>query len=354
MLIFFIVLAGLSVLIVGHEAGHFFVAKLFGLRIDEFGFGFPPRIWAWRPKRRFRESETEYSFNWLPFGGFVKIAGENDKVAEAEKLERVGDAEKKRFFAFRSAAVRSCVILAGVAMNFLIGWALFTLVLLIGAPKAVVIAGIEPGSPAAAAGFLSGDVVNGFEDTKTLTDFIQAHKGEPITLTVIRGAKDQAITAVPRTDAGPNQGALGVILAEAGEERRGFPAAVIEGFRRAVQVCWFTLKAFYALAHDLFTQGTLLEGVVGPVGIFSVAQETGQVGFVYLLQLLGIISLNLTVVNLIPFPALDGGRFVLILAEKMRGSPIPRRVEAAINAIGFAFLIALMALLTIRDVWGLL
>ena len=363
MLIALFVVIGLSVLILGHEAGHFFVAKLFKLKVDEFGFGFPPRMFAWRPMRWVKEGETlrqaqgetEYSFNWLPFGGFVKIAGENDALSnDIAKSDEENAALKKRLFIFQSATVRSLIILAGVIVNFLIGWFLLTLVLLIGTPQAVVITQIQPGSPAEQAGILQGDVVKNVTDSKSFIDFVNQNRGESVTLEVMRGGKDVLIAVVPRAETNPNQGALGVFLADAGTERQGFFGAIWGGLKNSVLICWMTLIAFYDLIKNLLFQGSLLEGVVGPVGIFSVAQETGRIGWIYLIQLLSIISLNLAVVNLFPFPALDGGRFFMILAEKIKGSPISRRIEGIVNVIGFAFLIILMVLLTFRDVRNLL
>jgi regulator of sigma E protease len=163
-----------------------------------------------------------------------------------------------------------------------------------------------------------------------------------------------SVIAVPRTDAGPDEGALGVLFFEGGEEKKGFFSALWNGLLRSLYVCGAVVAAFFNLIKNLLFQGSLLEGVVGPIGVFAVAYDAGGLGLAYLLQLVAMISLNLTIVNLIPFPALDGGRLLLIVVEKIKGSPLPRKIEAYTNAAGFAFLILLMALLTIRDVGGLL
>ena len=224
MLIFLLVIVGLSVLILGHEAGHFFAAKLFRLKVDEFGFGFPPRIWAWRPKRkrpkdviarsgatkqssgiatprrgvgarddgaedetlRQARGETEYSVNWLPFGGFVKIAGENDslhpvipsraegesrtKVREPEESRRiaaplarnedvVSESEKQRLFFFQPAWKKAIIVGSGVAVNFILGWFLLSAVLMVGLPTALVVGGVQPGSPAEMVGISDNDLI---------------------------------------------------------------------------------------------------------------------------------------------------------------------------------------------------
>jgi len=352
MLIIILVFIGLAFLILAHEAGHFFVAKAFKMKVDEFGFGFPPRIFAWRPKG----SETEYSLNWIPFGGFVKIAGENDPAPgiEGGVAGEVSKEEKKHLFAFAPAWKRALVMLAGVTVNFVIGWLLVSAVFMVGSPKALVITDVEQGSPAAQAGVISGDVVRGFTDAQSFISYVNAHRGQEISLSVTRDGKDLFFNVVPRVNPPPNDGAVGVALAEAGEARHGFFASLWMGLEESALLVPVTFGALWALIVGLFAHASLLPGVVGPVGIFSVAEETGRIGLIYLVQLVSVISINLTVVNLIPFPALDGGRFFMIIIEKIKGSPIPRSVENWVNTAGFAFLIGLMLLLTVRDVAHLL
>ncbi len=171
MLIVLIVIFGLSFLILSHEAGHFLVAKAFGLKVDEFGFGFPPKIFGKK------KGETEYSLNWLPFGGFVRIAGENDGVVKDELASTLTDAEKKRIFAFQPAWKRASVMIAGVTVNFLTGWLLLSAVLMIGTPKALVVSDVQKGSPAEAVGVVSGDIVKGFADAQSFIQFVSGHRG---------------------------------------------------------------------------------------------------------------------------------------------------------------------------------
>lgn len=356
MLIILIVIIGLSLLILGHEAGHFFVAKMFGLKIDEFGFGFPPRIFA------IKRGETEYSFNWLPFGGFVRIGGERGEMALAEKLkenekpatrEQPSEARGERLFYNQPAWKKSLIVLAGVIINFIIGWILISVVLMVGTPQTLVITGIEAGSPAAAAGIMSGDVVKGYTDSQAFINYINANRGVPTQIAVLRDNKEIDFTVTPRTVTTPNEGAVGVDLEEGGTAREAPLPAIWDGLVSAVLLLWMTITAFGQLIAQLFIHASLLPGVVGPVGIFSVAEETGKIGLMYLVQLIGIISINLTVVNCIPFPALDGGRFVMVLIEKIKGSPVPEKFEAWVNGIGFAMILVLMVLLTVRDIRGL-
>lgn len=345
MLIFLIVIIGLSLLILGHEAGHFLAAKIFGLKVDEFGFGFPPRAFAKK------KGETEYSFNWLPFGGFVRIAGEQDGLgAESPEAGVANNEEKKRMFFAQAAWRKSLIVLAGVVMNFLIGWFLISAILMVGVPKVLIISEVQPNSPAAQIGILAGDIIKNYTIAKDFTDFVNGHRGQPVNLEIKRGDQDFNFSVVPRVEIKPGEGAIGVVLVEGGEKRLGLLAAAGEGLRRAFLISALTFQSLYELLKTLLFKGSLLPGVVGPVGIFSVAAETGKIGFIYLVQLISLISLNLAVINLIPFPALDGGRFAMILIEKIKGSPISRKTEAIVNAAGFIFLIFLMIALTVRDV----
>ncbi len=344
MIILFVII-GLSILILGHELGHFFAAKLFKLRIDEFGFGFPPRIFAKK------KGETEYSFNALPFGGFVKIAGENDRISgETEKLQALSIEDKKRIFLFQPAWKRAVIILAGVLINFVLGWILFSATFMIGTPQAVIITTIEQGSPAEKAGIAMNDILKDFKDSESFINFVNTNKGKEIEVAVLRGGEEKLIKAVPRVTTGPNEGALGVGLSPVGFESENFFSSIASGFKQTIFVSWGTVQGFYMMIKGLIFSGSLSGDITGPVGIFSLANQIGQIGWAYLINLMALISINLAVINLIPFPALDGGRFFMILIEKIKGSPVPIKVEAIINGIGFALLLALMVFITARDI----
>jgi regulator of sigma E protease len=341
------VFIGLSILILGHEAGHFFAARFFKLKIDEFGFGFPPRIFAWRPKN----SETEYSLNWLPFGGFVKIAGENDRMNEdVAKLKELPEAERKRIFLFQPAWKRAVVLLAGVAVNFLIGWILITAIFMVGVPRAIVVSDVVSGSPAETAGFKKNDVILQFSEAELFTKFINDNKGRPTVFEVKRGDAVVQLTATPNIDPKPGEGALGVQFVPTGFPKESFFSAIFSGFTRTFELAWGIVLGFLMIIKNILTTGTLPDDVVGPVGIFGVASDVGKLGVVYLIHLISLISINLAVINLLPFPALDGGRFFMLLIEKIKGSPIPIKVEGITNAIGFGILILLMLVVTFKDI----
>jgi len=224
---------------------------------------------------------------------------------------------------------------------------------MIGTPNTLVITGVEAGSPAAAVRIESGDVVKNFTDAQSFINFINAHRGQPTQVALLRNGKEVDVTVTPRVNVGPDEGPIGVALSQGGTTREPFFPALWDGLRTSLILAGLIFQTLWQLIQNLFVHASLLTGVVGPVGIFGIAEETGKIGTIYLVQLIGIISLNLAVVNLIPFPALDGGRFLMVIIEKIKGSAIPEKVEAWINGLGFAFLLLLMILLTIRDVRGL-
>lgn len=354
---FFLTIVGLSLLILVHELGHFVAAKLFGLRVDEFGFGLPPRALGKRI------GETIYSLNWLPFGGFVKIYGEDspenypnttkghkmeEKKAAAVSDEFV-DLDRDRSFVSQKPWKKSIIILSGVLMNFILGWFLISAVFMIGAPKGIFITEVAKDGPGAISGIVLGDRVLGYGSAEEFIDFIKKHRGEEIVLDIERGGEIFKIQAIPRINPPLGEGALGISLAEGGE-RLGFLPALSEGLFTTIKLIGFIFVALFTLIFGVFTGGADLTGISGPIGIFGVARGAGALGLAAFLNLFALISINLGVLNAIPFPALDGGRFLFIVIEKIKGAPLPVKFERLANGIGFAILISLMILITIRDV----
>jgi len=325
----------LSILILVHELGHFLAAKKFGLLVEEFGFGLPPRIWGKKI------GETIYSINALPFGGFVKIYGE-DNLKEEQSRER----------SFISLKIwqRAIILAAGVFFNFLLGWIVFSIIFSIGMPSAVIITDVLKNTPAAEAGLMQGDIIKRFSTTKELIDFINNNRGKEISLEVERNGEFLKVSAIPRINPPEGHGALGIGLADAGLPKQNIFLSFWEGLKASLSLIITIFMAIIDLIGKTFIGQASLEAVTGPVGITKITAQASSMGFVYLLQLLALISLNLTVINIFPFPALDGGRLLFLGIEKIKGSPLNPKFEKWANAVGFALLIFLMVAITIKDI----
>jgi regulator of sigma E protease len=362
-------LAVLVVLVLVHEIGHFLVAKRAGITVQEFGIGFPPRIGSvmWRG--------TRYSLNWIPLGGFVKMLGEDGEV-EVQRLRDDGlsDAEIEHAMAGafnrRPIPVRIAVLLAGVAMNFVLAAALFGVAF---AMPALVGHGplrveeVQEGSPAD--GRLEvGDLIVGadgreFERSHDLTRYVEEHGGEPVTLTIVRDGEETEIVVVPRIlsdeDRARGLGPIGFAYE---------PERVVEEPSRVsgpLEAAWAGVSAAATLAWQI--PGALLDAVGGLLGLnpdapdargpIGIAQETGQIlqaPLVSQLLFVGVLSVNLAVLNVLPFPPLDGGRIAVVLVEAVRRRRLPAEREALIYLTGFVVLIALVILISIQDIQRLL
>lgn len=337
-MIIFLIIIGISTLIFIHELGHFLAAKFSGIPVEEFGLGYPPRLFAKKI------GETSYSINLLPFGGFVKIHGEQQIEAEQREID-----EAKAFYN-QPAWRRIGVLIAGVAMNFVLGWFIFSSLFLFGTTPELIITQVIPDSPAAQAGLIPNDRLVDFKKAEDFINFINTNKGQEIVLRVKREDKELLIKTTPRFEVPKGEGALGIGINQIGFPKLPFFASLKEGLITSLNIISATFKAIGSLFAGIFTEGKILEGVVGPVGIFQIAFKTAQAGLVYFLTLIGFITINLAVLNILPFPALDGGRILFVLIEKIKGSRIPIKQEALANAIGFAILLFLMFVITIRDI----
>lgn len=325
-IIFLIVL---SVIIFVHELGHFVMAKRAGMKVEEFGFGFPPRLFGIRRK------ETIYSINAIPFGGFVKIKGEDESETRAPGTFGGGSFWRK-----------VSVVVAGVVMNFLLAMLLFIIVNMIGSEAKILITQVAPDSPAQEAGIRVGDEVTGFTMVEDVQKYIADHAGRDMMLTLERGS----IQLTPRKNPPPGEGALGIALAKTETVHYPWYEAIWRGIADTFRGFWAIIVGFVVLIKNLITTGKAGGEIAGPVGIAVITGQAAQLGLVYLLQFVGFISLNLAFINIVPFPALDGGRLLFLVIEKFKGSPIPKRVESTINAAGFALLLLLMFYITAKDV----
>ncbi len=357
----------LVVLILVHEFGHFLVAKLSGMRVDEFGIGYPPRLWGKKI------GETEYTVNALPFGGFVRIYGE-DETDEAV----LGSAQA---FSARSRIAQALTLVAGVAMNLLLAYILISVTLALGTPRALTddeipraadvelaIADVLPGSPADEAGLMPGDIVTaitGLPETGTVNPttpdefiaYIEDDTGEaPLTFTVDRAGEDTTVTVTPQTgvlEDAPAQPALGVAVAPIGVLPEPLWRAPIDGAVYTWEITKQTAVGLVTFFANALTLDANLSQVSGPVGIAGAVGNAFDKGFASLLSISAIISINLAIINLLPVPALDGGRLLFVIIESIIRRPIKPSVAAAVNGIGFAFLILLMVVVTGSDIWKL-
>ena len=359
----------LVVLVLVHELGHFIVAKRAGITVEEFGIGFPPRISSVMYRG------TRYSLNWIPLGGFVKMLGEDGDV-EIRRLRESGlsddEVERAMAGAFnrRPVWVRVGVLLAGVAMNFVLAAALFAVAFsmptLIGQGP-LTVTEIQAGSPAEEA-LEVGDVILGvdgrtFERSAHLTDFVAERGGTMVTLDVERDGERIQLEVVPRvvTDEERAAGTGPIGFAYDPERVVEQPSLVdgpIDAVARGTSTAW-------TIAVQI--PGGLADAVGGLVGLnpdapdargpIGIAQETGRLleaPLVSQLLFIGLLSVNLAVLNVLPFPPLDGGRIAVVLVEAVRRRRLPAEREALIYLAGFAVLIALVILISINDIQRLI
>ncbi|MES2023562.1 MAG: site-2 protease family protein [Patescibacteria group bacterium] len=354
----------LLVLVLVHEAGHFFVAKFFGIRVDEFGFGWPPKLFG------FKKGETEYTINALPIGGFVKIFGEDPND------ENTKGPDASRSFVNKPAYQQALVLVAGVVMNFLLAWVLFSFGFMSGLPTSsgsepkgsilqdvhLVVVSTVLKSPAEIAGLKSGDkiisVTSGADSLSeispdNLKSFVLSHGEKEIDIGYIRGKTEQSIAKVtPVLNNG--KPVIGIAMDEIGIAKLPVLTAFWEGIKLDCFMVKNTVSGLYNLIADGIKGKGSWSSVTGPVGLVGVVGDAYKFGFTYLLSFAALISVNLAIINLIPFPALDGGRLLFLLIEKIKGSRINPKVANNANMIGFGILIILMLFVTYHDVVKLL
>ncbi len=363
-IILFIVV--LLILVLVHEFGHFIVAKRNGIRVDEFGFGFPPRLFS------FRKGETLYSLNALPFGGFVKIFGENPNE------ESIKGPDSARSLASKPRHVQAAVLVAGVFFNLILAWLLFSAAFMAGMPSSfaamlknkyaqnltIVIKEVLPASPAENAGLMKEDIIVGMTADgvmlKELTpaaiqQFIASHGQGKINLDYRREGIEKNATLTPEISLLKNTPAIGIAMSILDTPIKvGFFEAIWDGLRLTGHIISETVFFLVQLVGQAFVGQADIKSVSGPVGIVGMVGDAYQFGMVYLVVFVGFISVNLAVINLMPFPALDGGRLLFLLIEKIKGSPIKPVIGNTLNLFGFFLLIALLVVVTYHDIVKLL
>ena len=360
----------LVVLVLVHELGHFVTAKLAGITVEEFGIGFPPRITS----MMFRG--TRYSLNWIPLGGFVRMLGEDGDV-EIRRLRESGldDAQVEQAMAGafnrKPILVRIGVLVAGVAMNFILAIGLFAWAAALPQPFSagpLRVISIQEGSPAD--GTLEpGDVIvaadgRSFERSLALTEYVADRGGQPVTLTIDRDGQEMTITVTPRDltpqdiEAGLGAIGFGWQAVRIGEDPP-IAANPVDALRLgAAQTAEVAVQIPAGLARAV---GGLIglnpdgaDDARGPIGIAQVTGEVVDAGLVAIVQFIGLLSVNLAVLNVLPFPPLDGGRIAVVLVEAVRRRRLPAEREAFIYLAGFAVLIALVIMISIKDIQRLI
>jgi len=368
----FIFIAVLAVLVLSHEFGHFIVAKKSGMKVFEFGFGLPPRACGWyrdpiTKKWKFvngnfdRETApaTIYSLNWLPVGGFVQIKGEN----ETTDVSPDGFGGQKFW--------KKCLtISAGVIMNVIVAMILLSVGYLIGAPQAVdniegpavsnrrtEILQVMAGRPAAEAGLQSGDVFVkvgelDYPRLKDLQNYTNTHSAGEIAVTVARGSEMITKNIRPTIYQDTGKAGFGVAVAEIGTVKYNVFQALYHGFIDTFVYLKAIVVAFYNLIVGIFAGSGVGESVSGPVGIAVMSGKAARMGWSYLIQFTALLSLNLAIFNVLPFPALDGGRLLFLVIGKLKGSPVNPKWEQLSHSIGYGLLLLLFVVVTARDLSG--
>jgi len=365
--IIFLVILGL--LILSHEFGHFFIAKRSGVRVDEFGLGFPPRLWS------VRRGETTYSLNLIPFGGFVKIHGENPDE------ESLTGTDRKRAINAQSKWIQAAILVAGVAANLALAWLLLVIAFsTTGLPTPadtvpagyklknpqVTIVRVAENSPAALAGLIPGDQI---VQLRTAGERLSKPTVEEIQAFVVAYPTSEIIVGYVRTP-GPSikptmaeravrpakigldgKPAIGIGMETIGLLHLSLPRAIVAGSQSVWHLTSSTVIAFSSLLTSIFRgQNEVLSQVTGPIGLVGLVGDASALGLGYLLLFTALISINLAVLNLLPIPALDGGRLLFLLIEAIKGRSIKPAIANAMNLTGFVLLMGLMLLVTYSDI----
>ena len=354
-----IFLAVLFVLVLVHEWGHFIVAKKSGMRVDEFAIGFPPKLFS------FTWHGTLYSLNLFPIGGFVKIYGEN---AEDAASDSAAGKIVKDSFTSKSKWAQSAVLVAGVTMNIILAWFLFAFVFIAGVPTIIdetqatpsaylVVQSVLPGSPADLAHIPQGAKIIGYGEEgaesiltpSAFKAYTSTHEGAPVSIIYTQGKSETTVEVTPIeglvADA-KTQPVIGVALAMVDTVKQPVGRALVEATKTTYNSLIAITIGMGSLFRDMAQMDADLSQVAGPVGIVGMVGQAADFGLASLLMFTAMISLNLAVVNMLPFPALDGGRLLFVGIEAVTRKPINPVWVGRLNAFGFILLITLMVVVT--------
>lgn len=347
-IVVFILILGLLIFV--HEFGHFIVAKRQGIKVDEFGFGFPPRIIG------IKKGETTYSLNLIPIGGFVKILGEQGEEPKNPKS-----------FASKTPGTRARIVGMGVLMNFLLAIVLLTIGFKAGLPVALLdeekgvkdvkiqIIAVSQNTPAEEADLRIWDEIialdgKEFKKVEEIQNYTKEKAGQEVAMTLKRGEKVLEKKIVPRSQPPEGQGPLGIGLAKTGMISYPLHYAFWMGCKTTLSMIAVIIVALFNIIKELIITGTTTVEVTGPVGIAVMTGQIARMGWIYILNFTALLSINLGIINILPFPALDGGRLLFLAIEKIRGKKVSSKVENMIHMIGFILLMLLIILVTFRDI----
>ncbi|MBI5221297.1 MAG: site-2 protease family protein [Candidatus Magasanikbacteria bacterium] len=351
LLIAFISLVGLMII---HEFGHFIIAKKFGVKVEEFGIGYPPRLYG----KKF--GETIYSLNLLPFGAFVRIYGQEERI------------ENPRSFSGKPFWQKALIILGGVISFWIVSAILLSIVMALGTPTIiedeenhnlvnpkVQIVAIAPNSPAEKAGIKIGDTITNIkyqvsnvkiDKVKDFQEFISTHKGQEVILTIQRGKENIDISLVPRASPPSDEGPIGIALVRTALKSFPWYIAPIEGVKATANLTIAAVKGWGNALINLINRRPTGVQLMGPVGVFDLFTQVSQLGLNYFLQFVAIISIFVALFNILPIPVTDGGKFLILVIEKIRGKAINQKIEQNIDIVSFALLLILMVWITIKDI----
>ncbi|MBU0707432.1 RIP metalloprotease RseP [Patescibacteria group bacterium] len=342
----------LSVIVLFHELGHFLTAKKFGVKVEEFGIGYPPKIFG------IKKNDTTYSINWIPVGGFVKLKGENGS-----------EDEENDSFASKSILRRITILSAGVIMNVVLAMIALGIGFGIGLPtvidenvpydsirdKKIQIISVSDDSPAKSADLKLGDVILKIDDqTMETSEDVQEYNkdriGQTINLTISRYSEEKVIPITLEDVDDSGAGKMGIGLVETALVSYPWYESIWLGMKSAIDMLVLIIVAFYTMIRDLIIGQPIAAEVSGPVGIAVLSGQMAKLGMAYLLNFVAILSLNLAIINFLPIPALDGGRVVFLVIEKIRRKKINQRVEAMIHNVSFMIIMVLLVVVTFKDV----
>ncbi len=355
----------LALLVLVHEFGHFIAAKKNGVRVEEFGFGFPPRLFG------IKKGETLYSVNALPIGGFVKLYGEEyfELERKSSKLRTTNYKLQTKAFVYKHPFQKAMIIVAGVLGNFLLGWVLISFLFTQGVPtpiNKVVVEKVQKNSPADLAGIQNKDIIisvippispktqTSLSSSGDLITLSKKYAGQPITLVIERGGHKLSKLLTPRANPPQGQGPLGVVITSFMEKKYPWYQAPFYGLIEAFKITQKITTELMKTLLQIITFNQPSVEVAGPVGIARYTGQAIKFGKNAVLELIALLSLNLAIINILPFPALDGGRLVFVLYEWVTKKRVNHRIEQYVNLFGIIVLLAIAGFITVNDIAKLL